>query len=324
MALAKVIKPMLAQAVTANQLYKIRYPAIVQVKLDGVRGICYDGRLMSRSGKDIPNRHIQKFFRDLQAEHPKVMGLDGELIVGEANHPQACTITTSATMRHDGQPDFTYYVFDKISPDKFYLQRRLELMRVLDSLPEGYSNKIKLVGDYEVTNAQDLEIRMKEFLAGGMEGCIIRGRDSPYKHGRSTFKQGYLLKWKDIQEDEAIIVGFVPLKRNLNPAQINELGYTKRSSHKEGKITDGLLGALVVRSVNWQGTFNIGTGFDMDTRYCIWHNQDSYLHGIVNFKFLAAGVKDLPRHPVFLGMRDATDMQSSKLASLYKAAGIGA
>jgi DNA ligase-1 len=93
---------------------------------------------------------------------------------------------------------------------------------------------------------------------------------------------------------------------NANPAMINELGHTAHTSHKAGLAGRGTLGAL---RVQWQGMeFGIGTGFDDINRQLIWNHRPAFLGKLVKFKYLAIGMKDKPRHPVFLGWRDPIDL----------------
>ena len=40
-------------------------------------------------------------------------GLDGEIIVGPATAEDVYRVTNSAVMSRDGEPDFTYWLFDK-------------------------------------------------------------------------------------------------------------------------------------------------------------------------------------------------------------------
>jgi DNA ligase-1 len=303
-----VVKPMLAAAVTPDQLASLVYPLILQVKYDGIRGLCYDGGIYSRSGKPLPNGYVQKFFWDLQALMPESAMLDGELIVGNPNDPAVCMNTTSGIMSQGGRPNFTFYAFDFADPTKHYGERRIHLMKFMEGLSDGFADRIKLAPEFYVTAADQVEYHMSQFISQNLEGCILRHPHGLYKNGRSTLKQQWLLKLKDIADDEAIVVGFEQLQRNLNEAHTDELGFTKRSSHQGNKMPDNLLGALVVVSPKWSGTFRIGTGFDVASREQIWGSRQDYLHRIVKFKYLKAGMKDLPRHPVFLQWRHATDV----------------
>ena len=92
---------------------------------------------------------------------------------------------------------------------------------------------------------------------------------------------------------------------NGNEATINELGRTKRSSHAAGKTGRGDLGAILVRFGEIE--FSIGTGFNDAERDTVWNNQSDYLGRLAKFKYFPIGVKEAPRHPVFLGWRDASD-----------------
>ena len=147
-------------------------------------------------------------------------------------------------------------------------------------------------------------------LDAGYEGVMLRDPAGLYKYGRSTAKEGLLMKVKRFADSEAVILGAVPLLRNGNVPTTNEMGRTKRSSHKAGKMETDLLGALRVREYGSGVMFEIGTGFTAVERAVLWRiHQEHKLEGRwVKFKSLRIGVKDRPRHPVFLGMRDRKDM----------------
>ena len=52
----------------------------------------------------------------------------------------------------------------------------------------------------------------------------------------------------------------------------------------------------------------IGTGFDAADRDDLWAEQDKLMGRIVKYKSFPVGVKDAPRHPVWLGFRHPDDM----------------
>ena len=70
----------------------------------------------------------------------------------------------------------------------------------------------------------------------------------------------------------------------------------------------GTLGALRVRDVKTQVEFKIGTGYDDALRQEIWDHQKKYSKLLVKYKYQAAGAKDAPRFPVFIGFRDENDL----------------
>jgi DNA ligase-1 len=310
---------MLAQAINADQLHTIAYPKILQVKLDGIRGTLWEGGLYSRSGKLLPNHHIQNFMHSLLLECPELLGMDGELLVGEPNDPRVFSNTTSAVMSRDGTPDFKFHAFDWVR-DAPYFNRRRALSWLIDKLPDTFA-RVVLVGEWLTFKPEEVQERLSALIDQGIEGCILRAPEGHYKAGRSTLKEGLLLKMKDIRDTEGVVVGFEERCTNDNEAVTDALGYTKRSSHQAGKTLAGDLGALVVRSPKWEKPFRIGTGFDAAARVRIWENQKDYKGRIVKFKYLHIGMKDLPRHPVFLAWRAMMDIDPMD-ASLLR--GLGA
>lgn len=293
--MSDIFKPMLA---TDADLDKLRFPLLASPKLDGIRAVVRDGVVFSRSNKPIPNKYVQELFS-------KCTHVDGELIVGEPTSKTVYNDTTSGVMSRDGQPNVWLYAFDHIGPviDP-YDKRRRRLKSYIDEIGPA---RVLLHEQEEVNTLDELFEYEETCLTEGYEGLILRHPFAPYKMGRSTMNEGYLLKLKRFQDAEAVVIGFEERMHNGNEATVNELGRTKRSSHKANKSGRGDLGALVCRTA--EGIeFNIGTGFTDDERTRAWNNRDRFLGQLAKFKFFPVGVKEAPRHPVFLGWRDVRDM----------------
>jgi DNA ligase-1 len=141
----------------------------------------------------------------------------------------------------------------------------------------------------------------------GYEGMILRNPLAAYKSGRATKTMRELLKIKRFEDAEAVIIGVEELMHNENEAKVNALGLTERGHKKANLVPGGVLGALVVRDENGV-EFRIGTGFSQAERADLWMKKDSLIGRIVKYKFLSVGMKNAPRHPVFLGWRDLSDM----------------
>lgn len=293
-----ILKPMLAEKA---ELDKLRFPLLASAKLDGIRALAMNGRPMSRAMKIIPNRFVQKWFAD-HAE--RLDGMDGELIVGEPTHPRVCHLTTSATMSFDGEPDFTYFVFDRHDAEAAtpYHQR-------VGSLPIEPPARVRYLDTEIITSHAELEIFEQKMLDIGYEGVILRDPNGSYKQGRATVKEGTLLKLKRYADAEARIIGFAEEMHNGNEATINELGRTKRSSHQANKTGKATLGTLIVRGITAfvDLEFRVG-GFDAAMRNEIWNHQERYLGRFIKFKYFNVGIKDLPRHPNFMAFRDPIDL----------------
>lgn len=279
------------------ELSKIVYPVFASPKLDGIRCSIVNGRALSRTLKDIPNHHIRTTL-----SRPEFEGLDGELIIGEPTAKDCYNQSVSGVMRHEGVPNFTYHVFDDHSnPQATYRFRCSSLVE------EAFPVYIKVLPQATIVCECDMLEYEAECVELGYEGIILRSPEAPYKFGRSTVKEGYLLKVKRFEDAEATIIGFEEEMFNGNEAQTNELGRTKRSTARAGLVGKGTLGAFLVRSADGV-EFSVGTGLTALQRDTFWARQDDYLGKLVKYKFFPVGVKVAPRHPVFLGFRHEGDV----------------
>ena len=292
-------KPMLAVNAVIED---IKYPAFASPKLDGIRCMVINGVPKTRTLKDIPNKHVAAALA-VQAYD----GLDGELIVGSPTSPTVYRDTVSEIMAHDKTPDFSFYVFDLHNTAGGY-QKRFQLIK--DAfLNKSYPKHFKLLEHHVVHDEAELMNYEADCVERGFEGVIVRGNTTgPYKYGRSTMKEQYLMKVKRFEDAEAEIIGFEEEMFNGNEAQTNELGRTKRSTAKAGLLGKATLGAFRVRDVSSGVEFSIGTGLTAAERQRYWDGQDSLRGGLVKYKFFPVGVKVAPRHPVFLGFRSKADL----------------
>ncbi len=279
---------------TDADLTKLRFPLLASAKLDGIRAIVRGGVVYSRSNKPIPNKFVQDMLNSFEY-------FDGELIVGVPNSKTVYRDTVSHVMSHDKTNyDLRFYVFDHIQHmDRSYNTRSKGILNLQD-FPMLTSHK-----QHFVSTLEGLLTLEEEYLERGYEGLILRDPEAPYKNGRSTAKEGILLKMKRFVDDEATVIGFEERMHNGNEKVVNELGRGQRSSHSSNKTGRNDLGAI---QVEFNGVkFSIGTGFTDDERRRVWDNRASYLGALAKFKYFPIGIKDAPRHPVFLGWRDASD-----------------
>lgn len=294
-------KPMLAGKCTDTSALK--YPVLISRKLDGVRCTVQGGILLSRSLKPIPNVSVQKLFKDLPE------GIDGELIFGDPCSPSAYRDTVSIVMSDDKPADgINLHVFDKYEDKEFSVRIRHAEAAVNRCLTmEG--SRVKFVKHVCCNNETELQETEEKWLDAGNEGVMIRSYEGPYKCGRSSEREGYLLKLKRFEDMEGVVVGTEEMQHNGNEAFRNELGRTARSSAKDGKSGMGVLGKLNLVGLTgpFKGvSFDCGTGFDAAMRTILWHEK--VIGRIAKIKYFPVGSKDKPRHPVFLGWRGRRDM----------------
>jgi len=298
-------RPMLASHCTDTS--KLKFPVLASKKLDGVRATVQGGRLMSRSLKPIPNENVQKLFAGLPE------GLDGELIFGDPCSPTAYRDTVSIVMSDDNPADgICLWVFDSFMLATPFTTRLQVALAAVQNFKNGCREGVKFVEHVRIESIEDLDQYEADALAEGNEGVMIRSLDGPYKQGRSSEREAYLLKLKRFEDMEAFVIGMEELMHNDNEAFTNELGRTARSSAKDGKRGAGVMGKLNLKGLNgdYAGVeFDCGTGFDAQQRKEFWAWGMSKLNGAVaKIKYFPTGGKDKPRHPVFLGWRDKRDM----------------
>lgn len=298
------VQPLLAA--TLADVKDVQYPCGVTAKVDGIRAIKVDGKMVTRTFKPIRNKRMAQV---LSAVLPE--GGDGEITCGNFQE------TTSAVMREAGsegfEEPFTFHLFD-IMPtgdaDKgLTYQQRMDLLRAhMDAKHDALvaQSQVTVIPLYPeiVENEEQLRALEEKYLSEGFEGAMIRRMDGPYKFGRATLKSGILSKLKRFADAEATVIGFEELMTNGNVAEEDAFGRSKRGHSKEGLVGAGTLGSLFVRREDDGVEFNIGTGFDAATRKQIWDDRDSYLGKQVTYKHFSQGVKVAPRFPSFVGFRE--------------------
>lgn len=301
-----------------SDLSSLRYPLLASEKIDGWRCLVADiewaranipcdpkhreyfdtarhAIALSASNKPIPNWSTQR-----RLDLPELVGLDGELLASDKFNE-----TSSAFAAYGGEPAFQFHIFDRFDRPNDHFTHRLASIKLL-VLPHIDDNTELLKHPhFEMTDAAHLEEFMKEILPPTAEGVVTRDPRGLYKFGRATPKQEWMLKIKPFEDAEAVVVGVEELMHNANEAETNQLGRTRRSHHQANKVPMGKLGALVVQPYTPVGgaAFRIGTGFDDATRHLLWAQRNDLIGRIVKYKSMKRGVKDAPRHPVFLGFR---------------------
>lgn len=271
-------------------------------KLDGIRCVVFGGVGYSRSLKPIPNASIQAYF-NRYADFFE--GMDGELIVGNKNAPDVFNQSTSGVMRHDGEPDFTFWVFDKYHPTETWLAR---YAYVKNKLKDSPIDRVVLLEHFPVEDMFNIDEFERDMLAQGAEGIMLRDADAKYKCGRSGTKNPELQKVKRFVDNEFEIIGFEPKYVNTNEAKTNELGRTERSTAKDGLVAVDLMGALKLKTKDGQ-IFSCGSGFNDKLRVQLWLEREELIGKLAKVKYFDVGTGyTVPRFPVFVGIRAEGDM----------------
>ena len=322
-----VLKPHLAYDLEEG---KVVYPVIAMPKIDGVRGLNFDGNIKGRSLKEFKNPFIAERF-----SHTTLLGVDGELALGKWTDPRLCSNTTGFVNRKkakDGKPtesgELVWWAFDYLSPKTVDMPYADRLKALLTSHAEGSwqdAYGVKIVPWCWVYSLTELLTFEEECLDQGFEGVIVRDPFGMHKSGRATVKSGAYLRIKRFIDFEGIIENVLEAKENQNDIKVNELGQTERSTHQENMVPKGMVGTVQLRALGdvvVGGKVLIAKGQLIDVgagnmphseRTRAWEafvnkSEDCILGKIGKAKFFPKGQKDLPRFPTFVGLRSEEDM----------------
>ncbi len=295
------VKPMRACSATDEQIEalikKFGY-MIASPKLDGIRCSIQNEIALTKSLKKIPNNYIRSKLQDAWLH-----GCDGELIVGPPNVYNTYSTTYSGVMSIKKEPDFKFYIFDHCISDSPYRMRRPVLK---------WSNPYVIIHEHLViTNLADMLSYEESCLNQGYEGLVLRDPLGKYKHGKCTVKEGGSVKVKRFTDAEVKITGMIEQMHNANEATTNELGHTQRSNHKKNLVPMGTMGTLIGVDVVTGVEVKMGTGFSKALRQEMWDNRNNSntVYGtLAKYKSFKIGVKDKPRHSVYLGPRSLLDI----------------
>ena len=302
------VKPLFAEDYDED---KLKFPVLVQPKIDGVRGIHLRSSL-GFTGRSL-KKHGNKFISNLLSDH-KYLGLDGELIIGtNPTDKDLCRSTTSVINSFEGEPLLTWYVFDYITEQTIslpYNQRLIKLKSKVEELNNTDDRiSIKLIETRIASNLQELLSFDKEFISLGYEGTIIRDPNGLHKSGRSTVREGLLLRIKRFIQEDAVVLSITEAMENTNEKKKNELGHSERSTHKENLVPKGMVGNLICRDVKTGNTITVGPGkMTHELRTYYFQNQHELIGKVISYKNFPHGVKDKPRFPTFENVRIDSDI----------------
>lgn len=301
-------------------LTKVVFPVIKQPKIDGFRGVYLNDWFTARTLRKFNNLHACNFF-----SQKGFQGFDGEMAAEAETHPNLCHLTTSALNSIEGTPWLMWHIFDLVRQDTLELPyiARLQMAhnrveQLKNQAPELAAH-LTMIPWMVVQNLDQLNDEIEKDLDAGYEGTIIRKVDGRYKQGRSTVKEGLLLRIKPYIEVDALVETIVEGRKNLNEATFNNLGHTERSTHAENMVPNGMVGAMLCtlcEDVDFLGkrihskgdAIKVSSGKLTHLQRTEYFRVQTMLVGKrIKVQIFPIGVKDKPRHPTFQAFRSAAD-----------------
>lgn len=197
---------------------------LVSEKLDGVRALWDGTTLRFRSGRTVA---APAWFT---AKLPAGTPLDGELWLARGQFDMLSGMVRKAQPVDADWQRIQYMVFELPSGEGSFDQRAAQLPAIIS---QAAWPQLRAVEQYRVANHAALQAKLKAVTAAGGEGLVLHLASARVVTGRSNV----LLKFKPVEDAEAVVVGHVAGK---------------------GKY-QGLLGALEMQAPAGQ-RFKIGTG----------------------------------------------------------------
>ena len=276
---------------------KVKFPALVQTKMDGMRfnAIVRDGKVeyRSRNGKEI------QLLGNLDDDFVKMAGdvdciFDGELLVkdngkildrqtgnGILNKANKGTISDKeASMVHATVWDVVPYMYfiDGYCPVQY--GKRWESLCTL--IAKNQPHKVSLVDSWEVDTYDEAKTLFEGLLADGQEGIILKDKSGVWEDKRAKHQ----IKFKGELECDLKIVAV---------------------EEGTGKYA-GMLGAIICESADGVVKVSVGSGLNDEHRINLWHIKKEILDKIVAVKYNMrtknkAGEESLFL-PIFVEIRD--------------------
>ena len=254
----------------------VKYPCLVQPKLDGVRCITIGNELYSRNGFPFPT------FDHIKAELPKNtdnLMLDGELYTMDINFEEISGLTKRVNLSKEDQENLLkieYCVFD-------YIDAHTPMEERLKKLNKFFENNkdmkfIKQVITEECNSESEIEKYLEKYVKMGYEGLIIRNKDAGYDINKRSVNLQKLKRYKD---EEFEIIDY------LKPDYGKEKGCVVWvCKTKDGK------------------KFNVRPLGSFEDRKVWYENGKDFIGKMITVKYQELTHDGRPRFPVGIAIRD--------------------
>jgi len=278
------LKPMLAPSVQGGlDLDSIKYPKIVQPKLDGFRCIDYAGTLWSRNDKRLRNSKIDELFTDLSKE----IVLDGELYCQGLHFNELVHYLTKEG--EELPKNLKYYIWDLLSVVEWDRKKSEDGYIHRYSIAKEYAKfnpRLQIVPSVQCNSKKEVLRVYKEYIKQGFEGAMLKDPSGPYKWGRCTLKQEYLLKLKPRPTLDLEIQGI---------------------EEGEGKFT-GLAAHVLVTYKGVEINSGPGDGWTAAKLRDLFQNREQYIGKIIEVYFQEITPDGSFRFPKFSVIREDKDV----------------
>jgi DNA ligase-1 len=224
------IKPMSAILLEGNE-NKIVFPAYVQPKLDGFRGVVIkssSGKVSIVSRNGLPYPHLEKIKKELESFPLIKQGynLDGELYIHGVSIGELRSVLGRKELNSQKviniEKNIKYYIFDffKNKEEIPFEKRLLTLQEAFKLWKSPQAHLVHLIETKTVKSLNDVETLRNQFIENGYEGIIVRNKNGIYLSGK---KSSDVFRSKDFKTGNFKIIGANEGKGNNKGTVIWEL-----------------------------------------------------------------------------------------------------
>ena len=248
----KEIPCMLAQPMNQKTLAKIKFPAISQLKCDGMRCIIIKDvngiNAFSRNGSPLEITPILDIIKNFN--HPElsksfivdaeIIGIENGQVMSRQISNGLCNKLIRNTISSDELAKLGIQVWDFIQSEEDKTPYYLRLERANLFVRYLNTNSIQSVESRVVNNIEEVQAHFNEKIEQGLEGIILKNCDNIWENKRSND----LVKFKEELTIDLRVIDVIP---------------------GTGEFEGGL-GALVCETECGKLKVNIGTGLSLEDR----------------------------------------------------------
>jgi ATP-dependent DNA ligase len=262
------------------------WPVYCQPKLDGIRGIYRDGKLVSRRDLNFPHfaaikAELKLVVQNIRDELDTDPILDGELFSRDITFSDITSIVRTTKNIHPREDEIQYWIYD-IVLDLPYDERYSILQRHING------EHLRLIDSYKAYDNREVQEFYGDFVDEGYEGAIIRELGPGYIQSRTRA----LSKLKATDTAEYEIVG---------------------ATHSIGGQEDGAVVWIVRGKRNNRDDyveFRVRPKGTIEERRQLYEYRDQYIGKMLTVSFQGyTDISDtcgggIPRMPVGIAIRD--------------------
>ena len=223
-----IFKPMLADKVkvdlytgkSKSKAFKIEFPAYVQPKLDGLRGVTYMKNneifIQSRAGNIFDNFNLLKNqLKNIFNIIGEDVYIDGELFTDEFSFQELSGLVrltsekvTELELKKIDKIKYNIFDIYFVNTPEMPFKERIEKLKQLMKIKN--INLIHLVETTLINDFKQADEMHDMYVSRGGEGLMIRDINSIYEPNK---RSKFLQKFKKFEEEEYKIVGFKDSER---------------------------------------------------------------------------------------------------------------